>query len=403
MTHTKSRLLTPDSNADSAQAELVEASIRLGGHSDLVSVMPLGVVLVTMTLSYGPDQRLSRVSTAGHLAMGTPSDLSFLPSFPDDAAHREMAEAMRVTGTVQGVGFRPTVYRLAVALGLRGHVLNDGEGVLIHLAGTESQLNQFVANLLKEKPPLAKIACIQRQSLALDSMPDSGFTIVESQHTLARTEIPPDAATCPQCLADILNPRRRYFRYPFTNCTHCGPRFSIIRQLPYDRQGTSMAWFEMCPSCRQEYQDVGNRRFHAQPTACPVCGPKVWLERADGKPLSSKSLSLVDEAEAVATLILRGEIVAIKGLGGVHLACDATHDAAVQNLRQRKHRYHKPFALMVKDLAAIAPYCEVSPQEADLLQSPAAPIVLLTPLPTPDPRLPTPSPPLFLLDWAPSV
>jgi hydrogenase maturation protein HypF len=337
-----------------------------------------------MSLSYGPDFLSSLPSSTGQQAMGAAA-----PIHPLVSSSQPVAEAMRVTGTVQGVGFRPTVYRLAVELGLRGHVLNDGEGVLIHLAGTQAQLNQLVANLLKEKPPLAKITCIQRQTLPLDAITEANFTIVESQHTPARTEIAPDAATCPQCLADILNPRRRHFRYPFTNCTHCGPRLSIIRHLPYDRQSTSMAWFEMCPSCRQEYQDVGHRRFHAQPTACPVCGPKVWLERADGKP-SSPSLALVDEAEAVATLILRGEIVAIKGLGGVHLACDATNDAAVQKLRERKHRYHKPFALMVKDLAAITPYCPVSSQEAELLQSPAAPIVLLTRLPTPDSRLPTP-------------
>lgn len=333
--------------------------------------------------------------------MGMPSNLPALPPFQRDATQRDaahpVAEALRVTGTVQGVGFRPTVYRLAVELGLRGHVLNDGEGVLIHLAGTSAQINQFVANLLKEKPPLAKIACIQRQSLPLDAIPESDFSIIASTHTPARTEIPPDAATCPQCLADILNPRSRYFRYPFTNCTHCGPRLSIIRDLPYDRQSTSMAWFEMCPSCRQDYQDVGNRRFHAQPVACPVCGPKVWLEKADGKPLATKSLSLVDEAEAVATLILRGEIVAIKGLGGVHLACDATNDAAVQKLRQRKHRYHKPFALMVKDLAAITPYCQVGPQEAELLQSPTAPIVLLSLIQNSPPPSPLPpSPPSHL-------
>ena len=339
-----------------------------------------------MSLSYGPDFLSSLPSSTGQQAMGAAA-----PIHPLVSSSQPVAEAMRVTGTVQGVGFRPTVYRLAVELGLRGHVLNDGEGVLIHLAGTQAQINQLVANLLKEKPPLAKITCIQRQTLPLDAITEANFTIVESQHTPARTEIAPDAATCPQCLADILNPRRRHFRYPFTNCTHCGPRLSIIRHLPYDRQSTSMAWFEMCPSCRQEYQDVGHRRFHAQPTACPVCGPKVWLERADGKP-SSPSLALVDEAEAVATLILRGEIVAIKGLGGVHLACDATNDAAVQKLRERKHRYHKPFALMVKDLAAITPYCPVSSQEAELLQSPAAPIVLLTRLPTPDSRLPTPPP-----------
>ncbi|MEB3289090.1 MAG: carbamoyltransferase HypF [Leptolyngbya sp.] len=339
-----------------------------------------------MTLSVDPDPRSSSPSPMGQRAMGGAS------THPGSSV-QPVAEAMRVTGTVQGVGFRPTVYRLAVGLGLRGHVLNDGEGVLIHLAGAQDQINQFVAKLLREKPPLAKITCIQRQPLPLDALTAPDFTIVESQHTPARTEIPPDAATCPHCLADILNPRNRYFRYPFTNCTHCGPRLSIIRHLPYDRQSTSMAWFEMCPSCRQDYQDVAHRRFHAQPTACPVCGPRVWIERADGQP-ASKSLALIDEAEAVATLILRGEIVAIKGLGGVHLACDATNDAAVQTLRQRKHRDHKPFALMVKDLATLAPYCDVSPQEADLLQSPAAPIVLLNRLPTPDSRLPTPHSPL---------
>ncbi|QQE65551.1 carbamoyltransferase HypF [Leptolyngbya sp. BL0902] len=336
----------------------------------------LGIALVAMTLSSDSAQSVTSHISAPY----TPKRRATPQATAQPLVETPLAEVLRVTGTVQGVGFRPTVYRLAVALGLRGHVLNDGEGVLIHLAGTSAQIDQFVTHLLKEKPPLAKIACIQRQSLPLDAVTEAGFTIVESAHTPARTEIPPDAATCPQCLADIFNPRRRHFRYPFTNCTHCGPRLSIIRHLPYDRQSTSMAWFEMCPSCRQEYQDVGHRRFHAQPTACPVCGPKVWLERADGKPLCSKSLSLVDEAEAIATLILRGEIVAIKGLGGVHLACDATNEAAVQTLRQRKHRYHKPFALMVKDLAAIAPYCDVSPQEAELLQSPAAPIVLLTPV-----------------------
>lgn len=332
--------------------------------------------LVGTTLASDTGASFANSAAASELASNDPvsSNTTSNHSAPD------VAEAIRVTGTVQGVGFRPTVYRLAAELGLRGHVLNDGDGVLIHLAGTTGQINQFVVNLLTEKPPLAKISCIQRQPLPVETITEPSFTIVESAHTRARTEIPPDAATCPQCLADILNPRSRYFRYPFANCTHCGPRLSIIRGLPYDRHSTSMAWFKMCPSCRQEYQDVGNRRFHAQPIACPVCGPKVWLERADGKPLSSKSLALVDAAETVASLILRGEIVAIKGLGGVHLACDATNDTAVQTLRQRKHRYHKPFALMVKDLAAISPYCHLSPEEAELLQSPAAPIVLLAPI-----------------------
>ena len=280
-------------------------------------------------------------------------------------------------GTVQGVGFRPTVYRLASALGLRGTVLNDGLGVLITVAGNQASLDQLVIRLLQEVPPLAKITCIQRQPLALDQVIETGFSITASVATPARTEIAPDAATCAQCQAEIGNPLSRYFRYPFTNCTHCGPRLSIIQGIPYDRANTSMAWFPMCHSCRREYQDVDNRRFHAQPVACPVCGPKIWLERADGKPMVLKSITLGDELEAACNLLQRGEILAIKGLGGVHLACDATNETAVARLRQRKGRYHKPLALMVRDLAIIEPYCHISDPERQLLESPAAPIVLL--------------------------
>ncbi|WP_206070761.1 carbamoyltransferase HypF [Nodosilinea sp. P-1105] len=280
-------------------------------------------------------------------------------------------------GTVQGVGFRPTVYRLASALGLRGTVLNDGLGVLITVAGNQASLDQLVIRLLQEVPPLAKITCIQRQPLAPDQVIETGFSITASVATPARTEIAPDAATCPQCQAEIGNPLSRYFRYPFTNCTHCGPRLSIIQGIPYDRANTSMAWFPMCHSCRREYQDVDNRRFHAQPVACPVCGPKIWLERADGKPMVLKSITLGDELEAACNLLQRGEILAIKGLGGVHLACDATNETAVARLRQRKGRYHKPLALMVRDLAIIEPYCHISDPERQLLESPAAPIVLL--------------------------
>ncbi len=289
----------------------------------------------------------------------------------------EKAEAIRVMGTVQGVGFRPMVYRLANALGLRGTVLNDGLGVLITVAGDQGSLDQLVMRLLQEVPPLAKITCIQRQPLDPNRVIETGFTITASVATPARTEIAPDAATCAQCQADIFNPLSRYFRYPFTNCTHCGPRLSIIQAIPYDRANTSMAWFPMCHSCRREYQDVNNRRFHAQPVACPVCGPKIWLERADGKPVPLKSIALGDELEAACTLLQRGEILAIKGLGGVHLACDATNETAVAQLRQRKGRYHKPLALMVRNLAVIEPYCQISDPERQLLESPAAPIVLL--------------------------
>jgi hydrogenase maturation protein HypF len=304
------------------------------------------------------------------------SRLSIPPSAPLSTTP-EQAEAIRVTGTVQGVGFRPAVYRLAQELGLRGTVCNDGQGVLITVAGPQGHLDQLVIRLLQEVSPLAKIACIQRQPLALEAVNAQGFTIAASVATPACTEIAPDAATCPQCQGEIFNPLSRYFRYPFTNCTHCGPRLSIIQAIPYDRANTSMAWFPMCHSCRREYQDVSNRRFHAQPVACAVCGPKVWLERADGKPMILKSVTLGDELEAACTLLQQGEILAIKGLGGVHLACDATHETAVAQLRQRKGRYHKPLALMVRDLAMLEPYCHISDQERELLKSPAAPIVLL--------------------------
>jgi hydrogenase maturation protein HypF len=296
---------------------------------------------------------------------------------PTPDSHTEAAEAIRVTGTVQGVGFRPTVYRLATQLKLKGEVLNDGEGVLIRVAGQQHGINQLVARLLKESPPLARIVCIKRHPIPGHTIRHDDFRINASIPSRVRTEISPDAATCPACKQEIFDSRSRYFRYPFTNCTHCGPRLSIIQAIPYDRDNTSMAWFKMCPACQREYRDVTNRRFHAQPTACPTCGPKVWLERADGKPAITDYWSMVDEADAVCTLIKQGEIVAIKGLGGVHLACDATNEAAVNRLRQSKRRCHKPFALMVRDLSVIKPYCSINPEEKELLESPAAPIVLL--------------------------
>lgn len=294
------------------------------------------------------------------------------------------AETIRVCGTVQGVGFRPTVYRLARACDLRGEVLNDGEGVLIRAVGTKAALNQFVQQLQQECPPLAKIDTIVRSPL-VDSIAYHDFRIVQSIHSSIQTDIAADAATCPACVADILDPFSRWYRYPFTNCTHCGPRLSIIHTIPYDRQNTSMANFPMCPDCAQAYTDVTDRRFHAQPVACPKCGPRAWLERADGKPhgkpdgkpIVADMFSMMDDVDAACTLLQRGKIVAIKGIGGIHLACDATNEAAVQALRQRKHRYDKPFALMARDLTIIEHYCNLSPQERDLLQSPAAPIVLL--------------------------
>ncbi|MBE9098257.1 carbamoyltransferase HypF [Vacuolonema iberomarrocanum] len=290
----------------------------------------------------------------------------------------ETAAEIRVKGTVQGVGFRPMVYQLALTHHLRGSVYNDAAGVVIRVAGTAQQVEQFVEKLQPSAPPLAKIESIQRQDVAIATIPQTEFEITPSRPGQVRTNIAPDAATCPQCLSDTLDPFGRFYRYPFTNCTHCGPRLSIVRAIPYDRGNTSMATFPMCPDCQKEYDNPLNRRFHAQPVACYHCGPKAWLERADGKPVVADMFSMLDDVDAVCTLIQRGEIVAIKGIGGIHLACDATNDAAVNQLRQRKHRYHKPFALMVRDLSVIAPYCDISDGERALLESPAAPIVLLS-------------------------
>ncbi|MEH1797234.1 carbamoyltransferase HypF [Nostoc sp.] len=286
------------------------------------------------------------------------------------------AEEIRVRGTVQGVGFRPTVYRLAKACGLDGDVCNDGEGVLIRVSGSEEAITEFVARLQTECPPLAKINQLIRTPYKGEFKFDN-FVISSSVNSAIKTEIVPDAATCPQCQKEIFDPFSRFYRYPFTNCTHCGPRLSIIRAIPYDRCNTSMSAFVICPECAKEYHDVENRRFHAQPVACHVCGPIAWLERADGKSVTASMFSMMDDVDAVCTLLQKGEIVAIKGLGGIHLACDATQETAVQKLRQRKKRYHKPFALMARDIEIIEQYCPVNAKEKELLTSSAAPIVLL--------------------------
>ncbi|MDZ7962543.1 MAG: carbamoyltransferase HypF [Aulosira sp. DedQUE10] len=285
-------------------------------------------------------------------------------------------EEIRVRGTVQGVGFRPTVYRIAKACGLRGDVCNDGQGVLIRLSGSEAALAEFIVKLQQECPPLAKIQEIIRTPIT-DELNFDDFAIANSVSSRVKTAISPDAATCPQCQQEIFDPFSRYFRYPFTNCTHCGPRLSIISAIPYDRCNTSMSAFAMCPQCEREYHDIENRRFHAQPVACHVCGPSARLERADGKSVTASMFSMLDDVDAVCTLLQKGQIVAIKGLSGIHLACDATQEATVQKLRQRKNRYHKPFALMARDIEIIAQYCTINAKEQELLTSPAAPIVLL--------------------------
>ncbi len=281
----------------------------------------------------------------------------------------------RVRGLVQGVGFRPHVWRLAHELGLTGEVLNDGEGVLISAYGDPAALAGFRERLSREAPPLSRIDVIEESVLA-GTPPGTDFVIVESRPGRVRTGIVPDAATCPQCLADIRDPGNRRYRYPFANCTHCGPRLSIVRAIPYDRANTSMAAFPMCPACAAEYADPADRRFHAQPNACPACGPGLWLEGPAGELAEGETVE-GDPIERARALILDGAIVAVKGIGGFHLACDAADGDAVERLRARKHRYAKPFALMARDLATVAEYADLSDAEAGMLASAAAPIVVL--------------------------
>jgi hydrogenase maturation protein HypF len=285
-------------------------------------------------------------------------------------------EEIRIGGTVQGVGFRPTVYRIAKELKLKGSVCNDGEGVLIRVSGSQQSIEEFIKRIQQESPSLAKIDNLKRIPYQQDLI-FNDFVISDSINTSIKTQIPPDAATCEDCKREIFDPLSRYYRYPFTNCTHCGPRLSIINAIPYDRNNTSMAMFAMCPECREEYADIENRRFHAQPVACYTCGPHAWLERSDGKPVTAAMFSMLDDVDAVCTLLQKGEIVAIKGLGGFHLACDATNHKTVEKLRQRKQRYHKPFALMARDIQVIEQYCQPTPKEKELLESAIAPIVLI--------------------------
>jgi len=290
-------------------------------------------------------------------------------------------EIIRVRGLVQGVGFRPTVWRLARDLGLGGDVRNDGEGVLIRLWGRAGEIEAFCQRLLAECPLLARIDSLERapwdQTPGDDSSVGSAFQILASDGGRIDTGVVADAATCPACAAEIADPTDRRFRYPFGNCTHCGPRLSIVRAIPYDRANTSMAAFPLCPDCRREYEDPADRRFHAQPIACPVCGPRAWLEDPQGQSIAPASLDAVDVVAAASRLLGQGRILAIKGIGGFHLACDATNPQAVATLRQRKGRYRKPFALMARDLMVIRGYARVTEVEEGLLLSPAAPVVLL--------------------------
>jgi hydrogenase maturation protein HypF len=291
-------------------------------------------------------------------------------------AHSKIAERIRVQGLVQGVGFRPAVWHLARECGLRGAVWNDAQGVEIHVCGEQDQIDRFCRHLLEEPPPLARIEALNRQEVT--ALPEqSEFVISNSQGGEIATGVVPDAATCEACLRDLFNPHNRRYRYPFTNCTHCGPRLTIVEGIPYDRGNTSMRHFLLCDDCSREYENPADRRFHAQPNACSRCGPKVWLCDAQGRVIDA-SVKGEDAIHEASRQLAKGVILAIKGIGGIHLACDATDHAVVAELRRRKGRHHKPFALMARDCGVILNYCILSEAEARLLSHSAAPIVLLS-------------------------
>lgn len=277
---------------------------------------------------------------------------------------------IEIRGTVQGVGFRPWVYRLAASEGLTGRVLNDAAGVIIEAFGTEAALDDFAIQLATSPPPASDIREVRASPIppeALDS-----FTIAPSVRSPNLVvSIPPDLATCPECLADMADTHNRRHGYAFTNCTHCGPRFTIAVDAPYDRAATTMASFTMCDACRREYEDPGDRRFHAQPNACPTCGPRVTLTYADGREFETH-----DPIASAAAALAGGAIVAVKGLGGFHLACDGSSQEVVAALRARKHRESKPFAVMVPDVETAEALAILTDEDRALLQSTARPIVL---------------------------
>jgi hydrogenase maturation protein HypF len=309
---------------------------------------------------------------------------------PEPEGRDVLRRGVLVRGIVQGVGFRPFVYRLAIEEGLAGSISNDTGGVSIEVEGPPQKIEAFLTRLRSEMPPLARVDSIAARDLP--PIAEKGFRILSS-HVIGQvsTGIPADAATCADCLRELFDPADRRYRYPFLNCTNCGPRFTITRRIPYDRPQTSMAKFPMCPACQAEYDDPLNRRFHAQPNACWDCGPHVWLEdvptpllkghgfsRAENDFQGARALAPEGYAPIAKTIerLLAGEIVAIKGIGGFHLSVDATNSVAVQRLRARKHRYGKPLAVMVRDIDAARLLCRLTSEEEALLQTPARPIVL---------------------------
>jgi hydrogenase maturation protein HypF len=308
---------------------------------------------------------------------------------PDDPVRHRI----RVTGVVQGVGFRPFVHRLATELALSGHVGNDSEGVFMEVEGRAPVVRRFELRVIEEAPPLARIFRVE--ATEIDPVGDQTFRIETSRSAgTTRTFVSPDIAVCDDCLKELVDPHDRRYRYPFINCTNCGPRFTITIRLPYDRPNTTMAGFSMCSECSHEYRDERDRRFHAQPIACATCGPRIWFETSYSESTGSSEPTATgvfgapqlahgtDGGTDVAIVMAQdalalGKIVAVKGIGGYHLACDATSAPAVETLRSRKNRMDKPFAVMVRDIGAARQLATIGPEEESLLTSPQRPVVLL--------------------------
>ncbi|MEI6733343.1 MAG: carbamoyltransferase HypF [Comamonadaceae bacterium] len=280
-----------------------------------------------------------------------------------------IARRINVSGVVQGVGFRPFVWRLAQELQLSGWVRNDARGVEITVQGSRSQMAVLLERLRNEAPVLARVDSIQSQDVALGTL--GAFSILPSVAGQSHTAIGPDVAVCPDCLAELFDPAHRRWRHAFITCTQCGPRYTVTRALPYDRPQTSMAPFPLCPQCEREYLTPADRRFHAETTCCPQCGPRLSLNQLDGRRIEGDPIAVTLE------LLKSGAIVAIKGLGGFHLACDARNSAAVAHLRERKNREAKPFAVMTANVASLSPYASVSTHERALLEGRERPVVLL--------------------------
>ncbi len=283
---------------------------------------------------------------------------------------------IRVRGTVQGVGFRPFVYRIAHELGLRGWVRNDHEGVLIRIVGAATQRDSLITHLRDDAPPAARVTAIECVEATPEVAPVGEHFAIDQSDTTARptcAAVPADLALCADCRRELLDPTNRRHRYPFINCTQCGPRYSLIEELPYDRARTTMHRFEMCPECTREYHDPRDRRFHAEPNACPVCGPQLSLTDLVGNAFATHD----DALHGAVTALRSGMIGAIKGVGGFHLMCDATNEITVAELRLRKHREEKPLAVMFADLAALRLHAHVSAAAEAMLTSTTAPIVLV--------------------------